>query len=495
MAPEVPGTRDRTAISEQGPLCGLANQGRSRSPDEGRTLATRSLEDYDTDEISRRRRHDLLEGGPHQLSGVLESEVKRDPVRFAQLSERFPPNTHRYYYHALLRGLKESNADKDTVLAVVRRVFELPDKPGHRYLCDAIAKFSAEELPEDILTIVGWCATESDDPNGDELIVRTSGSEEENRPHDILTTAINSVRGAAAEAIGTLLFDRADCVPFFMPYLERMVHDPTVIVRTTVANALLCLYKHDETRAVDLFLLLVDTENDHLLATHHVDRFLHYANVRHFQRLRPVLRRMLDSPIPTVRETGARHVCLAQFSNPDAADMVAECVAGDEAQRKGAVRVAEANLFNPECASFMHEKLPLFFNDPVKEIRDEAAGCFRNAEGRDLENAKPIIRAFIESEAFGENVDDIMWPLKRSTAAIAEEILLICEAVIAHMESFGDDPTHRFYGQADNVAELVLRAYRQTDVLAVRTRCLDIVDRLLAQEVYGISKELEEFER
>lgn len=455
----------------------------------------RALEEYDTDDTSRRRAHCFLEGGAHQLSGVLESETKRDPVRFARLLERFPANAHRYYYHSLLRGLKESNADKETVLAVVRRVFALPDKPGHRYLCDAIAKFSAENLPDDILAMVGWCATEADDPESEDLIVRTSGSEEDNRPHDILTTAINSVRGAAAETVGTLLFDRADHVPFFMPYLERMVHDPTVIVRTTVANSLLCLYKHDEVRAVDLFLVLVDTDNDLLLATHHVDRFLHYANVRHFQRLRPVIRRMLDSSISAVRESGAQHACLAQFSNPDAADMVAECVAGDEAQRKGAARVAEANLFNPECAAYTHEALPVFFNDPVKAIRAEAAGCFRNAQGRDMEKAKSMIRAFLDSAAFGENVEDLMWPLEDSTADISEEVLLTCEAVLAHMESLGDDPAHRLYGQADKVAEFVLRAYRQTDAPAIRARCLNIVDRLLAQEVYGMSKELEEFER
>ncbi|UYG03002.1 hypothetical protein OCT51_17670 [Halomonas sp. LR3S48] len=455
----------------------------------------KALQAYDTDEGSRRRPHSFLEGGAHQLSGVLESEIKRDPIRFARLSERFPDNTHGYYYHALLRGLKESDADQDTVLTVVRRVFALPEKPGHRYLCDAIAKFSADDLPEDILAIVGWCATESDDPKSEDLTVRSSGSEEENRPHDILTTAINSIRGAAAEMVGALLLDKAARVPFFIPYLEKMVHDPTVIVRTTVAHSLLGLYKHDEARAVDLFLALVDTDNDYLLATHHVDRFLHYANVRHFQRLRLVLRRMLNSPLSAVREAGARHVCLAQFSNPEAADMVAGCVTGDEAQRKGAVKVAEANLFNPVCAAFTHRELPVFFNDPVREIRDTAARCFRKAEGRDLEKAKPIIRTFLDSNAFRDNVDDLMWPLEHSTADIAEEILLTCEAVIANMESLGDDPVHRLYRHANSVAELVLRAYRQTNEAAVRTRCLNIIDLLLAQEVYGISKELEEFER
>lgn len=455
----------------------------------------RAFEAYDSDSASHRRPHVFLEGGAQQLSSVIESETERDPIRFAKLSEQFPANIHQYYYHALLRGLEKSNADMDTVLPVVRRVFELRDKPGHRYLCDAIDKFSDEDIPEDILTIVGWCATESDDPKSDDLTKRSSEDDEDNSFDHILNNAINTVRGAAAQTVGSLLFDKEDRIPFFMPYLERMVHDLTVTVRATVANALLCLYKHDEVRAVDLFLVLVDTNNDHLFATHYVDRFLHYANVRHFHRLQPLLRRMLDSSVSAVREAGARHICLAQFSNQDVTDMVTECITGDDDQRKGAVSVAAANLFSLECAEYTHTVLPIFFNDPVKKIRDEAAKCFRRAEGRDLENAKPIIRAFLESAAFGENVDDLMRPMENSTADIAEEILMTCEAVISHMETISEAPTYQLHGQADNIVELVLRAYRQTDVAEVRTRCLDIVDRLLAQEVYGIAKELVEFER
>lgn len=174
---------------------------------------------------------------------------------------------------------------------------------------------------------------------------------------------------------------------------------------------------------------------------------------------------------------------------------LAECITGDEAQRKGAAKVAKANLFNPACATFTHENLPAFFNDQAKEVRNEAASCFHNAKGRELEKAKPIIRAFLESDAFRDNINGFMWDLEQSTADMAEEILLTCEAAVANMESLGNDSQNRVYAHANTVAELVMRAYRQTNVAATRTRCLDIVDRLLAQEVYGISKELEEFER
>jgi hypothetical protein len=175
--------------------------------------------------------------------------------------------------------------------------------------------------------------------------------------------------------------------------------------------------------------------------------------------------------------------------------MVEECLGGDDAKRKGAATVAEANLFNAQCSAFSHATLPTFFDDPTKGIRDEAAACFRNAQGRDLETCKPVIRAFLKSRAFAENMDDLMWPLQHSTADISDEVFLACEAVIDVMANAGSDVAGRHHGQADTVAELVLRAYRQTTDAATRARCLDLVDSLLSLEVYGMSKELEEFER
>lgn len=455
----------------------------------------KALEKYDTDTGSHRKPRRFLEGGAHQLSGILESETKRDPTRFARLSERFSDNAHRYYFHAILRGLKDSSAGKEVVFPVIRRFNQIPQKPGGQWVCGAIKKFSQEDIPDDILGLVRWLATEDDDPKTDEPLIHRAGNKEEDSPYNILTTAINTVRGVAAEAVGTLLFDKAERIPFFIPCLERMVRERTVIVRTTVAAALLGLYKHDQNKAVDLFLVLTNTDKDVLFATPHVDRFLFNANFKHFHRLEHILRRMLDSPLATVREAGARHVCLAQFNNPAAKGMVTECLAGDDAKRKGVAIVAATNLFNHACSAFCHTTLPVFFDDPSKDIRDEAASCFRNAEGRELETCKPVLSAFLKSKAFAENVEDLMWPMKRSTADLAAEILLICEAIIGVMESTGAAVEHRLYGQADKVADLVLRAYRQTTDLTFRSRCLDLIDRLLSQEAYGISEELEKFER
>lgn len=161
----------------------------------------------------------------------------------------------------------------------------------------------------------------------------------------------------------------------------------------------------------------------------------------------------------------------------------------------GAAQVAAANLFSEKCRKFSHPALAQFFNDPVKEIRDEAAGAFRQAEGRQLESCRELIRIFMESKAFMENADDLTWAAERSTADIAEDIVTICESMLRLLNKEMTDPQSRMFVQTETVAELLLRAYRQTTDERFRSRCLDLVDRLLSVQAYGISKELEAFER
>jgi hypothetical protein len=493
-----------------------------------------AISKYNSDGRDHRYKKDFLKGNAHELSSVLQEEVKRDPTRFALLAQRFPSDTHPSYFGAIVRGLKDSDAEKDITFDIVRHFFNLPGKKGGHWICSLIAKYSNEDIPDDIMKILAWYATEANDPKDDSLTFRSGDSSDENNPSFILSTAINSVRGVAAEAVGKLLFSNAERVSFFTPYLHKMVNDPTITVRSTVAYALLGLYTHDDKLAVSLFLRLCKSEKDVLLATHHVDRFLYYAIDRHYSTLQPLLKRMLGSENTSVREAGARHTILAYLNTLSKKEITNRCsrlwlmllkmitsksgykryignclyslaqfsypreirkiLAGDEAALEGAVKVAAANVLHVECHQFCNLALARFFNDPLKEIRDKAAGCFRAAKGRQLEGCTELIRAFLNSLAFEENLNDLIWPLKESTADISEVIVEVCEAVISTLYK-GIDPYTRFSSQVDNVVELVLRAYQNSDDERYRSRCLNLIDKLLARGVRRISRELREYER
>ncbi len=454
-----------------------------------------AISKYDQDRDYSGKDHRLW-GGAVELSRQLESAVEENPDRFAELAHDFTQDTNPYYFDSVLMGLRKADAAKETVFDVVRHFFSLAGKPGARWMSGAIIKYSAEEIPEDILGIVGWLATEATDPKTDvEAEEWSKDSPEEERPGNYVNRAINTVRGSAAEDIGYLIHADADRVEFFSPYLRSMVHDPTVTVRSTAAHALRGLFAHDEDLAIELFLKLCQTQNDVLLATSHVDMFLYHGNILHFDQLQSVIQRMLESTSDVVREAGARHVCLAQFSIPAAIELAAACVAGDEAQRKGAASVAQANVFTAKCRQFSEAALVSFFNDPSEEVRDSAARCFIRAKGQDLEDAQGLIQSFLGSRSFPEQGEFLVMGLKNSTADLSAVIIEVCEAVLSALEDPLAEPFGRLFFEAQDLASLVFRAYSQSNNPDYRSRCLDMIDGFVAAQAYGVAKQLIEYER
>jgi len=204
---------------------------------------------------------------------------------------------------------------------------------------------------------------------------------------------------------------------------------------------------------------------------------------------------MLDSTIAVVREAGARHACLAQFSAPEATDLAAACIVGDEAQRKGAASVAQANVFNAECREFCEAALISFFNDSSEEVRNSAARCFTHAKGQDLEGAQDLIRTFLGSRSFPEHGEFLVMGLKDSTADLSAVIIEVCEAVLSALKASPSVPYGRLYFEAQDLADLVFRAYTQSDDPGYRARCLDMIDGFVATHSYGVAKQLAEYER
>ncbi len=90
---------------------------------------------------------------------------------------------------------------------------------------------------EEALEIVSWYASEDPDPREETWRTKpSSGGVNEGR--DMLTAAINSVRGTAAEAVAQLIFADGDRLSYFRPILERMVEDPSIAVRSCAALTL-----------------------------------------------------------------------------------------------------------------------------------------------------------------------------------------------------------------------------------------------------------------
>ena len=436
---------------------------------------------------------DFLKGGAHELSGVLERRTKENPERFARLALRFPDDAHRYYFDAVLRGIAEVSVCTETLLEVCRRSHKLPGRPSGRWICGTIEKVADRPLPEELLEIVAWYATEDSDPER-ELWRTDAGNRQPYYGGDILMAGINSARGRAAKAMAALIFRDPERTPNFAQTLERMVEDPSIAVRACVASMLTAVLNQDRNMAVELFERLCDTE-DVLLGTREVENFLLYAVQTHFDRLKPVLERMLASSDADVTAAGARQVCIASLEVAEARSLAEGCISGTEAQRVGAAEVYSANLQTARYRLVCEDALARLFDDESEKVRSEASKCFYRFGGDQIGQYAGLIEAFIQSVAFAAEHRQLIRALKRTTAELPDVTILACERFLDIVGAAAADIRTGAAGLVDDVVQILVRTYNQSRIPKTQARCLDLFDRMAQLGVYGVDRALDQYER
>ncbi len=442
---------------------------------------------YDSEDHSNTNDFTDFIGGAYELSSVLEKQVCKEPARFAALVLKFPDDTNVHYFNAILRGIKDTGLDIKLILDVCRRCHDLVNKPCGRWICDLIGRFSEEDLPSEILDIVVWYAIEDPDPE-QEMWRTKSQSGAVYYGGDIINAELNTVRGIAADAIDKLISDDKDRFFYLEPTISIMIRDPSIEVRSWVAQVLTSMLRHDRDLAVRYFQQLSDTE-DILLSTHFVQWFLKYALKTHFSTLTPILKRMIASGDHEVAKAGARQICVASFSLEEAKPFVDLCINGTEDQRFGAAEVFAANL--KENPGFCKEKLIGLFHDRDMQVRKEASSCFRHLVENDLEEFTDLADKFIESPAFESGQEDLIWAFENTTSKLPDITYKICKKFIDSINTQG----RRYTGLEDDVSQLILRIYLQNKDNDLGLKCLDLIDIVIEKGSYVINRELANYDR
>jgi hypothetical protein len=433
-----------------------------------------------------------LVGGVHELSRALEAHVKQEPVRFAALAVRFGDATPPEYFSAVLRGLSQASIKTEASAEVCRRAHRLPGRPCGREIADLVEKMDAAKVPEDILHILAWYATEDADP--DPTIRKSEGLSGATRGRDVLGAGLNSVRGGAALAIARLLFDDNVLLPHVAPTLERMVQDPSVAVRACVATTLLSLLRHDRDLAVRLFQALAETEDD-LLVTRDAEEFLRYGLQTHQSELLPIVERMLASNEANVRTAGARRATAFHLLTEGAPQLAERAFINDEALRLGAAQVYAANLSVPSFRERCAAALKGFFTDDSEEVRREAASFPRHLEGNVISEISDLIEDFLASPAFASDSFSLVHALEKAPARLPEATLLVCRRFIERVGLEAANIQSSIAMESSMVSRLLVRVYTQSRDDAFRSRCLDVIDRMVEVGAFGLADVLAATER
>ena len=304
------------------------------------------------------------------------------------------------------------------------------------------------------------------------------------------------MRGNAASTIASLIFADKHRAPYFQSVLRQVVSDPDISVRVCAAEALTAMLNHDRDTAVQLFLELCDTQEDLLLGTPPVERFLHYALQSHFEQLKPVLNRMLNSDLSEVAEAGARNSCCISLVIEQAKPLADHCLSGHEGHRLAAAEVFANNIRSAHFRQECKDALILLFNDPDEKVRAQSAKCFFDMEGEELSKYLDLVNQFISSAAFLNSFHDLIWAMERTTARLPEIICMMCDRYITDLLEENSRNGKAFRTDINLICKLLMTSYSQSSKQPeLQSQCLNLIDRLAVIGLYDLDKVLEEYER
>lgn len=435
---------------------------------------------------------DPEKGGAWELAGMLREFVRSEAERFACLSLRFPADANPAYIERTLDGLKGTAAPSEIKLAVCRKAYlESPVECG-KAIADLLGSIE-EPLPDDVVQMLDWLAAEHPDPDKELWSVEVTAG----KPYyggDILTHGINTTRGRAAEAIRDLILIDAGYIARFRTTLDRLVSDKSISVRSCVASTLLAVARHDAPLALELFTKL-DAADDQLLVTPYAERFIYHGLRQYFAQLCPYVQRILRSREPKVSEAGARLASLAALYHEDAADLAKEAMSGNASQRLGVAQVASSNIAYAECRAWCEKRLLALFNDDDRDVRREAASCFRHLKSEPLESYENLIAAFCDSAAYQADSFPILHALADSLRRLPGITCLVCEKFLARFSDEAKDIRTSRAGDVHTVAKLIFRTYHQHQRNGWAPRCLDLIDHICLEGIHDARSELDEYER
>jgi hypothetical protein len=364
-----------------------------------------------------------------------------------------------------------------------------------RWIVRLVESEAAATLPAELISMVTRIAVSDPDPLGDEWQASQPGT----TPlyaDDVDMAGLNSTRGAAALALGALVFEDQNRLAAARDPLARLAADPSLQVRAMVAAALPPLLSIDAELAVALFRSAVAETSDELLASRYVERFL-YCAIRsgHYARVADIISHMINSTSDEVRQAGARQLTVASFAMPELDLLVDAALNGDEATRAGVMVVFADNVSNPTRRDRIFTVLNRGFGDPSHQVRSNAARAFYQLDKQRLDEHTALLEAFANSDSLRDNAGVVLHMLDEVRQPLPPVVLDICEGFVqAHGAAIGDITTAAA-GEAMFIVHLVLRLHAQHNDPDIRRRCLDLVDQLVAIRAHGIDQDLASIER
>ena len=266
-----------------------------------------------------------------------------------------------------------------------------------------------------------------------------------------------------------MLFATADHVDALTPVIEALALDDVIAVRVCAAEAVTALGNHSRDNALELAERMFENAIG-VLDARTSERLLTIAVVRAPDRFGPTLAEALDRSDNVAKRAG-RIWAVARWNEQLPAGIVTDVSALPVAARRGA-----AKIFASSVADSFNDLRGLF-DDPDPEVQQQVGFGMRRLDQVPVSDQEGLIDAFMASAAFPEHMGELMRALERMSSAMPSNAIDVCERVVGLAGADLADLARSSALTGRDARAVVLRLYRHGDQ-HMRTRCLDIIDKL-----------------
>jgi len=455
----------------------------------------------------------ISESSVQQFSNTLDSAVRNQPTRFANLALSLPSNIDKQYISGFYRGLTETDVNKVhedyrnkwTVCSpeLTEQVIVHFDNNG----CD----HDLARIFEHRITEKGWSenakdmlielALNAEDPKPNQLNVRDikkSQFADESDVRTLRNNAINCCRGMAYTGISRLFWNDEKLAINLQYLIQQAIDDPHPAVNIVALDMLLPMLNYDEKFAQRMFLVLCNKDL-RVACGHGAHYFFNNGFESKYKSdfIRLVLK-MLKSPSDDVKKEAARQIFARWFFNDLFEEEIEQVLHGEDKLREGVTSVVKQFLSEDKNYNFLYKIPPIYallVNDDNTEILRSIGSSIRNDTFWNKTISRELFDIYVSSKAALYNLYDLFDVIEKHSGSLLEykdQLLQLVDNITSTNET-----RREMHIRETSLINVLQRLYDEAtedeDTSAINI-CLDIWDKLLHSDLYSAisaSKELE----
>lgn len=440
-----------------------------------------------------------------QFSGSLQSGVKNEPIRFAQLALSLPKNIHKKYIDAFFNGLAETNdipasdnykEQRETCpTELIEQVILHFNNEACEYSLASLLASRADNWSKQIIDILINLAKYSTNPESNQSTVwdtKKGKSTDCAIAKSLLETTIKSVRGIAYQGISSI-FERNQT--FALKNLELVdcaINDEHPSIKMAAFFLLTPLLNYQNDFAHEKFIEFCYKD---LRMTCGNDAY-HFFNQgfegKYQQQYIALTLSMLASTNDEVKKQAAIQIYARWFFYGLFEEQLNAVLQGDNILKEGCVSVIceflREDKYNDKIDKIEHA-YQLLINDDDKEIVRKLGTCVMYKNYWLKPNVDKLFSLFVGSKAAVHCLFNLFYSLKEYPGNLSNFSAPILQLIENFMSNYNkNNQPSGIVLEGSGLLTVLQRIYDEAtedmDKEAINT-CLDIWDKLLQSDIYS----------